>query len=90
MLVISGICFTVSDLLVEGSNFGEVIFPDDFKNLDGSKLSFYSASGNFIWNCIVEGDVVIDGEFSFSSKLFIGETKYDLRDLIEKNKIKLK
>ena len=73
-----------SDLLVEGSNFGEVIFPDDFKNLDGSKLSFYSAGGNFIWNCIVEGDVVIDGEFSFSSKLFIGETKYDLRELIEK------
>ena len=73
-----------SDLIVEGSNWGRVIFPDDFKNLDGSKLSFYSDSGNFIWNCIVEGDVVIDGEFSFSSKLFIGETKYDLRDLIEK------
>jgi len=54
----------------------------DFKNLDGSNLSFYSDDGNFIWNCIVEDEVVIDGEFSFSSKL-IGETKYDLRELIE-------
>ena len=72
-----------SDLIVKGSNWGRVIFPDDFKNLDGSKLSFYSDGGNFIWNCIVEGDVVIDGEFSFSSKL-IGETKHDLRELIEK------
>ena len=73
-----------SDIIVEGSNFGEVIFPDDFKNLDGSKLSFYSDGGNFIWNCIVEGDVVIHGEFSFSSNLIIGDTKYDLRELIEK------
>ena len=73
-----------SDLIVEGSNWGRVIFPDDFKNLDGSKLSFYSDGGNFIWNCIVEGDVVIDGEFSFSSNLIIGDTKYDLRELIEK------
>ena len=72
-----------SDLIVEGSNWGRVIFPDDFKNLDGSKLSFYSDDGNFIWNCIVEDEVVIDGEFSFSSKL-IGETKHDLRKLIEK------
>ena len=71
-----------SDLIVEGSNWGRVIFPDDFKNLDGSKLSFYSDDGNFIWNCIVEDEVVIDGEFSFSSKLF-GETKQDLRKLIE-------
>ena len=72
-----------SDLIVEGSNWGRVIFPDNFKNLDGSKLSFYSDYGNFIWNCIVEDEVVIDGEFSFSSKL-IGETKHDLRKLIEK------
>ena len=72
-----------SDLIVEGSNWGRVIFPDDFKNLDGSRLSFYSDDGNFIWNCIVEDEVVIDGEFSFSSKL-IGETKHDLRKLIEK------
>ena len=73
-----------SDIIVKGSNWGGVIFPDDFKNLDGSKLSLYSDGGNFIWNCIVEGDVVIDGEFSFFNKLFIGETKYDLRELIEK------
>ena len=73
-----------SDLIVKGSNWGRVIFPDDFKNLDGSKLYFYSDGGNFIWNCIVEGDVVIDGEFSFLSNLIIGETKYDLRELIEK------
>ena len=72
-----------SDLIVKGSNWGRVIFPDDFKNLDGSKLSLYSDGGNFIWNCIVEGDVVIDGEFSFSSNLIIGDTKYDLRELIK-------
>ena len=73
-----------SDLIVEGSNWGRVIFPDDFKNLDGSKLSFYSDDGNFIWNCIVEDEVVIDGKFSFSSNLIIGDKKYDLRELIEK------
>ena len=71
-----------SDINVIKDLSGEVIFPDDFLNLDGSKLFFRYQSGNFIWNCIVEGDVVIDGSFSFSSSEF--DKKHDLRKLIEK------
>ena len=71
-----------SDIIVVKDKWGEVTFPEDFFNLDGSKLSFYYQSGNFIWNCIVEGDIVIDGSFSFSSSEF--DKKHDLRHLIEK------
>ena len=63
-----------SDIIVKQADWGEVLFPDDFRNKDGSII--YSITngekfgGNFIWNCIVEGDVVVDGTFSFQSSLF--------------------
>ena len=71
-----------SEITVVNDEFGKVIFPDDFKYLNGSELFYYRNGGNFIWNCIVDGDVVIDGSFSFSSTEF--DNQHDLRELIQK------
>ena len=66
-----------SKILVKQAEWGNVLFPDDFRNKDGSKI--YSLfGGNFIWNCIVESDVVVDGTFSFKSSLF---DKNDIRKI---------
>ena len=62
-----------SDILVNTDNWGRVLFPDDFKKSDGSTI--YSIrvgekfGGNFIWNCLVEGDIVVGGTFSLKSAL---------------------
>ena len=58
-----------SNILVKQADWGNVLFPDDFINKDGSKI-YSLLGGNFIWNCVVEGDVVVDGTFSFKSSLF--------------------
>ena len=71
-----------SNILVNTDDWGEVLFPDDFKKSDGSII--YSIrvgekfGGNFIWNCIVEADVVVGGTFSFKSSL---DTVRDLRGI---------
>ena len=66
-----------SKILVKQAEWGNVLFPDDFRNKDGSKI--YSLFvGYFIWNCIVESDVVVDGTFSFKSSLF---DKNDIRKI---------
>ena len=71
-----------SNILVNTDDWGEVLFPDDFKKSDGSII--YSIrvgekfGGNFIWNCIVEGDVVVGGTFSFKSSL---DTVRDLKGI---------
>ena len=64
-----------SNILVKQADWGNVLFPDDFRKKDGSKFSSIF-KGNFIWNCIVEGDVVVDGTFSFNTSLF---NKNDIR-----------
>ena len=66
-----------SNILVKKAEWGNVLFPDDFRKKDGSKI-FSTLRGNFIWNCIVEGDMVLDGTFSFKSSLF---DKNDIRKL---------
>ena len=66
-----------SNILVKKAEWGNVLFPDDFRKKDGSKFSSIF-KGNFIWNCIVEGDVVVDGTFSFKSSLF---DKNDIRKM---------
>ena len=64
-----------SNIIVKQAEWGNVLFPDDFRKKDGSKFSSIF-KGNFIWNCIVEGDVVVDGTFSFNTSLF---DKNDIR-----------
>ena len=66
-----------SNILVKKAEWGNVLFPDDFINKDGSKI-YSLIGGNFIWNCIVEGDVVVDGTFSFNTSLF---DKNDIRKM---------
>ena len=72
-----------SNILVNTDDWGEVLFPDDFKKSDGSII--YSIrvgekfGGSFIWNCIVESDVVVGGTFSFKSSL---DDTVDLRNTI--------
>ena len=61
-----------SDILVKGAEWGEVIFPDDFRKKDGSMIYNVENDEKYIWNCIVDGDIVVDGTFSFSSSLFKG------------------
>ena len=66
-----------SNIIVKQADWGNVLFPDEFKNKDGSKI-YSILKGNFIWNCVVEGDVVVDGTFSFKSSLF---DKIDIRKM---------
>ncbi len=68
-----------ADILVKTDDWGRVFFPDDFRKRDGSTI-YGLDGGEFIWNCIVEGDVVVDGMFSISTSLF---DSMDLRKIIE-------
>ena len=65
-----------SNIIVKQAEWGNVLFPDD---LEKGWFKIYSIfKGNFIWNCIVEGDVVVDGTFSFNTSLF---DKNDIRKM---------
>ncbi|MEE2694487.1 MAG: hypothetical protein VX884_03280 [Pseudomonadota bacterium] len=59
---------------VETDDFPKVLFPYDFRQTDGSGVWGLKdvdddpdrKEGNYIWNCIVEGEVVLSGPFSYS------------------------
>ena len=72
---------------VEADDFPEVLFPYDFRQVDGSEVWGLKGvdddpdtkEGNYIWNCIVEGEVVLSGSFSYSDTLS-RDNRIDLRD----------
>lgn len=66
-----------ANIFVIKNNWGEVFFPKDFRKIDGSKVKVFPNGGDFIWNCIVEGEIVLNGSFITSISLF--NSKVDLR-----------
>ena len=63
-------------ILVEKDKWGEVYFPSDFVKKDGTKIPTITG-GDYIWNAVVENQVVVYGSFSFSTTLF--DKKIDIR-----------
>jgi len=62
---------------VKKDNWGRVYFPDDFLNEDGSQIK--TSGGNYIWNVVVENEVVVFG--SFSNSIYLFDKKIDLREI---------
>ena len=62
--------------LVEKDKWEEVYFPSDFVKKDGTKIPTITG-GDYIWNAVVENQVVVYGSFSFSTTLF--DKKIDIR-----------
>ncbi|MDA9109443.1 hypothetical protein N9K05_03325 [Woeseiaceae bacterium] len=60
-------------IMVEQMEWGDVYFPKDFFNKDGSKLNTINegiGNGDYIWNGVVENKIVVYGSFSFSGSVF--------------------
>jgi len=68
-------------ILVKTNKLGSVYFPDDFLNEDGTEISNSSliAGGDYIWNGVVENELVVWGSFSISIHSF--DIKIDLREV---------
>ena len=74
-------------IVVEADDFPKVVFPYDFRQVDGSEVWGLkdvdddpdTKAGNYLWNCIVEGEVVLSGSFSYSDTLR-RDNRIDLRD----------
>ena len=66
-----------ANIFVIKNNWGDVFFPKDFRKTDGSKVKVFPNGGDFIWNCIVEGEIVLNGSFTTSMHLF--DVNVDLR-----------
>lgn len=63
-------------ILVKKDNWAEIYFPKDFSDVNSWELL---SGGNFIWNVVVENEVVIYGSFSISINL--SDEKIDLREI---------
>ena len=66
-----------ANIFVVKNNWGKVFFPKDFRTKDGSKVKSFPNGGKFIWNAIVEDEIVLNGSFITSISLF--NSKVDLR-----------